>query len=211
MIIEKFSCGPLDTNAVLVGCKATGCAAVIDPSAGSAELILKELEARGLKLEKILLTHSHWDHIADVHSLKKKTGAKVYVHSLDAGNLEQPGSDGIPLFFSIQGETADSFLEEGMAVEVGELSLRVIHSPGHSPGSVCFYLPEQKILFSGDTLFRGSIGNLHLPTAQPLKMWGSLRKLAALPSETRVIPGHGCDTTLGEESWLIRAEELFSE
>jgi len=211
MILEKFSCGPLDTNAVLLGCKASGSAAVIDPSLGSTELILEELAAQDLRLEKILLTHSHWDHIADVHELKTKTGAKISIHALDAANLERPGSDGLPLFFPIHGEAPDSFLEEGQILEVGTLRIHVIHSPGHSPGSVCFYLPEQKLLFSGDTLFQGSIGTLHLPTAQPKNMWLSLKKLLALPPDTRVVPGHGADTTLGEETWLPRAEELFSE
>lgn len=211
MILEKFPCGPLETNAILLGCKASGSAAVIDPSLGSAELILQELQEKGLKLEKILLTHSHWDHIADAHELKLKTGAKIYIHPLDAANLERPGADGIPLFFPIQGEVADSFLEEGKTIEVGSLRIEIIHSPGHSPGSVCFYLREQKLLVSGDTLFQGSIGNLHLPTAQPQNMWLSLKKLLALPPDTHVIPGHGADTTLGEESWLSRAEELFSE
>lgn len=211
MIIYKFPFGPLQTNAILFGCAKTKKAAVIDPSQGSAEAILKEAAKQGLSIEKILLTHSHWDHFADAHALKAKTHAEIYVHPLDAKNIEHPGSDGIPLFFPIHPVTPDHFLKEGDSIHVGNLKLDVIHSPGHSPGSVCFYLQEQKLLFSGDTLFQGSIGNLHLPTAQPMQMWNSLRKLAALPPETHVVPGHGGDTSIGKENWLSRAEEIFKE
>jgi glyoxylase-like metal-dependent hydrolase (beta-lactamase superfamily II) len=211
MFIQKFPSGPLDTNAILFACNETKKAAVIDPSAGSTDLILKISDEMELKIEQILLTHSHWDHIADVHLLKEKTGASVFIHRLDAENLKHPGSDGIPLFFPIHGVEPDGFLEEGKMIQLGKLQIEVIHTPGHSPGSICFYLPAQKMLFSGDTLFQGSIGNLHLPTGQPKNMWGSLRKLAALPLETRVVPGHGGDTILVKETWLSHAEEIFSE
>ena len=211
MFVQKFPSGPFDTNAILFACNETKKAAVIDPSSGSTDLILEIADEAGLKIEQILLTHSHWDHIADVHVLKEKTGAAVFVHPLDAANLKHPGTDGIPLFFPILGVEPDGFLEEGKIIQLGKLQIEVIHTPGHSPGSVCFYLRDQKTLFSGDTLFQGTIGNLHLPTGQPKDMWGSLRKLAALPRETRVIPGHGSDTVLSKEAWLSHAEEIFSE
>ncbi len=211
MFLQKFPSGPFDTNAILFGCKETKKAAVIDPSPGSTELILKIADEAELTIEQILLTHSHWDHIADVYSLKEKTSASVFVHPFDDENLRHPGSDGIPLFFPIRGVEPDGFLEEGKTIQVGNLQIEVIHTPGHSPGSVCFYLQKQKMLFSGDTLFQGTIGNLHLPTGEPKNMWGSLRKLSQLPLETRVIPGHGSDTMLSKETWLNNAEEIFSE
>ncbi len=211
MIIFKFPFGPLETNAILIGCTETKKGAVIDPSFGSASSIVQKAAEYQLEIEKILLTHSHWDHFADAHGLKCKTQAPIYIHPLDAKNLEQPGSDGIPIFFPIHPVNPDHFLNEGDILSVGRLQLEVIHSPGHSPGSVCFYLREQKILLSGDTLFQGSIGNLNLPTAQPSQMWNSLNKLAQLPPETHVIPGHGGDTTIGRETWLSRAKEIFSE
>ena len=210
MFLQKFSCGPFHTNAILLACEKTNKAAVIDPSLGSTELILKIVEKRGLKIEQILLTHSHWDHIADLSLLKEKTGAPVFVHPLDAENVRDPGSDGIPLFVVIRGVEPDGFLEEGKEVLLGKLRIEVIHTPGHSPGSICLYLREQKTLLSGDTLFKGTIGNLHLPTGQAERMWVSLRKLAALPPETKVIPGHGEDTLLSQETWLKNAEQLFT-
>ncbi len=207
MFVRKFPSGPLETNAILFACEETRKAAVIDPSPDSTQAILQAAEQDGLTIELILLTHSHWDHIADVYLLKEKTGASVWVHALDAGNLRSPGQDGLPLVFPIQGVTPDGFLEEGKVVHVGKLQVEVIHTPGHSLGSVCFYIRAQKVLFSGDTLFRGTMGALHLPTGDPEKMWGSLRKLAALPPDTRVIPGHGKDTVLAKEIWL---REKFS-
>ncbi len=204
MIIQKFPFGPLGTNAILFGCESTGKGAVIDPSRGAATPILQEAHLLGLTIEKILLTHSHWDHIADVHELRERTDVPVYVHPLDEGNLIDPGSDGLPLYFPIRGVEPDRYLEEGKVIKVGDLTIEVIHTPGHSPGCVCFYLKKQKVLFSGDTLFKGSMGGLHLPTAQPELMGSSLAKLAALPADTRVIPGHGEDTTIGAEKWLKR-------
>lgn len=211
MFLYKFPFGPLGTNAILIGCPETKVAAAIDPSLGSAGALIEKAAELGLKIEKILLTHSHWDHFADAGGLKTKTGAPLYVHFLDAKNLEHPGSDGIPLFFPIQPVSPDHFLNEGDLIEVGKLKLEVIHSPGHSPGGVCFYIRDQNLLISGDTLFQGSIGALHLPTAEPNLMWQSLEKLSKLPPETRVVPGHGGETSIGRENWLSRAKQIFSE
>jgi len=211
MFLFKFPFGPLETNAILIGCAQTKIGVAIDPSSGSAGAILEKTAELGLKIEKILLTHSHWDHFADAHDLKAKTDAPLYIHFLDAKNLEHPGADGLPLIFPIHPVTPDHFLNEGDLIEVGKLKLEVIHTPGHSPGGVCFYLREQNLLISGDTLFQGSIGTLSLPTAEPDLMWNSLEKLAKLPKETRVVPGHGGETSIGREGWLSRAKQIFSE
>src|SRR5205085_3035340 len=123
-----------------------------------------------LSVKKILLTHSHWDHIADVMPLKEKFHLPVYVHALDAPNLQQPGADGLPCWLTISGVQPDVLLEEGMEVPIGKLMFKVLHTPGHSPGCVCFYESSQHVLFSGDTLFKGTIGNLSFPTSQPSLM-----------------------------------------
>lgn len=205
-----MSSGPLETNAILIACEQTKKAVIIDPAYRSALALLHKANSLGLTIEKILLTHSHWDHIADLHLLVEKTKASVYVHHLDAANVEVPGSDGIPMMIEIQGIKPDHLIENGDMIEVGALRCEVIHSPGHSRGSVCFYFREKNLLISGDTLFAGTIGTLALPTAEPAKMWDSLRVLAKLPPETWVVPGHGPDTVLSRESWLNRAEEIFS-
>lgn len=171
---------------------------------GSASALLQMAKRENLQVEAILLTHSHWDHFVDAHVVKERTHAPLYVHPLDQKNVEEPGSDRLPLFFPIQGVKPDFLLQDGQVVEVGNLELRVLHTPGHSPGSVCFYLHKEKTLISGDTLFCGCYGNVQLPTANPESMWQSLKKLAALPPDTRVVPGHGEDTTIQAESSWIR-------
>ncbi|MBS0615280.1 MAG: MBL fold metallo-hydrolase [Verrucomicrobia bacterium] len=209
MFLEVHASGPADTNCILLGCPVTKSAALIDAPAGCLPWVTKHVKKHQLSLEKLLLTHSHWDHIADSKALKDHFSLDIYVHPEDAGNLENPGSDGLPLLFDIDGVKPDHFLKDGMILTIGSLSLQVLDTPGHTPGCVCFWLPEQKILISGDTLFQGTIGNLSFPTARPSLMWSSLKKLASLPPDTHVIPGHGPPTTLSAESWISHAEEFF--
>ncbi|MGC1878306.1 MAG: MBL fold metallo-hydrolase [Rhabdochlamydiaceae bacterium] len=210
MILEVFPAGPLETNAYLLACEITKHAVVIDAPLESSHLLLRRIKELSLSIDAILLTHSHWDHIAEVSLLKQKLGVPVYIHKEDAPNLEKPGSDHLSLFFPLEGVKPDGYLSEGQELKVGDLILKVIHTPGHSPGGVCFYLPSEKTLISGDTLFQGAIGKLSLPTAQPALMWDSLKKLAALPPSTKVYPGHGDSTTIGAEKWIAHAQEKFS-
>lgn len=210
MFIQAFPSGPFETNAYVVACPTTRHAAIIDPAPGCAQTVIQFLTNNNLSPKAIWLTHSHWDHIADAAVLKKHYSIPLLVHPLDAQNMIQPGSDKLPCWISIEGTTPDSPpLEEGVALPLGNLTFHVIHTPGHTPGGVCFYCPEKEILISGDTLFRGSIGNTSFATGQPELMWQSLNKLATLPPETRVYPGHGNSTTIGKENWLPRAKEIF--
>lgn len=209
MILEIFCSGPVFTNCVLLGCSKTKKAAIIDAPLGSLSLLLPRIEELKLIPEMLLLTHSHWDHMGDAAAIKKRLGIPLYVHQLDAPNLLEPGSDRIPMIRVIDRVEADYFLEEGQKLLLGELKIEVIHTPGHTPGGVCFYLPEEDTLISGDTLFQGSIGNISFSTGEPDKMWKSLEKLAKLPRATRVIPGHGEETTIGDEPWLIDAKKYF--
>lgn len=211
MILQKFPFGPFETNTILVGCANEKKAVVVDPAYGSTAAVLQKCLDLELQIEKIFITHSHWDHIADVRELAKQTAALVYIHPLDVFNLEQPGADGIPLFFPIEGVKPDHLINDGDRLMIGDLVCFVIHCPGHSPGSVSYFFPDKKLLLTGDTLFEGSIGNLHLPTSEPAKMWKSLQTLSQLPPDTRIVPGHGRDTLLANESWLSRAEQIFSK
>lgn len=212
MILETFCTGPVDTNSTLLACSSTLSAAIIDAAPESAPFFIEKIEKLGLHVKMILLTHTHADHIADVSILKKQFNVPIYVHREDAANLEKPGSDGIqlPIFPPIQGVKPDHYLEDRQMISLGNLSLEVLHTPGHSPGCVCFYLKNEKVLISGDTLFKGTIGALHLPTAEPNRMWPSLKKLAKLPPDTVVYPGHGEKTTIGDEAWIVQAQELFN-
>ncbi len=210
MTILTYACGPFATNTYIVSCPETHEAAIIDAPPDATQVIEDAVQKYHLKPQKLLLTHSHWDHIGSAHDLKTHLGLKVGIHSLDAPNLENPGSDGLPCWISIPPVKPDFLLREGDLISVGKLHFKVIETPGHTPGGVCFYNEPYKILFAGDTLFQGSIGNLSFSTARPSLMWPSLKKLNLLPRETKVYPGHGPSTTIGAETWLDRAEELFS-
>lgn len=207
--VLSFSSGPLETNAYLVICKETAHAAVIDAPLDSAAKIVTTAADIHVMIEKIIITHSHWDHIADSATMKEKTGAKIYIHRDDAYNLLKPGSDRLPQWILLESVAPDVFLEDGVHIAIGRTQWKVIHTPGHSPGSICLYCEEERILFSGDTIFRGTIGNISFPTSEPEKMWDSLKKLERLPKQTTVFPGHGDKTTLGAERWLPRAKELW--
>ncbi|HSW86510.1 MAG TPA: MBL fold metallo-hydrolase [Rhabdochlamydiaceae bacterium] len=211
MILEVFPSGPLETNAILLGCSKTKHAAIIDAPFDSFHQILQRVKKLGLKVEMILLTHSHWDHIAEAASMKKQLKIPIYIHAEDAGNLESPGADGLPLLFPIEGVKADHFLSNDQIVPLGEMRIKVIHTPGHSPGCVCFYIENEKTLISGDTLFRGAHGKTSFPTSSPKSMLESLKKLSKLPADTMVYPGHGPATTIGEESWMVRQINFNNE
>ncbi len=209
MIVQIFSCGPVQTNCIVLACEKTKIAAIVDAPMGSMEKIEPFIQKNGIGVQYLLLTHSHWDHIAEVEQVKKKWDIPVCIHSQDVDNLVSPGSDGLPLPLDLPSIEVDRLFRDGEVIELGTLQLRVIHTPGHSPGGICFYIPDENTLISGDTLFRGSIGNLSFPLSNSEDMWGSLKKLSALPASTRVLPGHGPETTIGAESWLADAKNIF--
>lgn len=208
-MIHAIPSGPFATNAYVVACPQTKKAAIIDPGVDSKKNILTFLEQQKLTPIAIILTHSHWDHIGDVRDLKELLKLPVLIHQSDAPNLENPGADRLPMITPIKGTTPDQFLKEGQNIPIGNLNFKVIETPGHSPGSICLYEEKEHLLLSGDTLFKGSIGNLSFPTSDSNRMWPSLAKLAALPPQTSVYPGHGESTTIGAEKWLPRAQQIF--
>jgi len=210
MILETYCCGPCDTNSYLVGDPSSKKAFVVDTSEGSALPIKKSLEKQGLVLDRIFLTHSHQDHIADAKKLCSLTKAPLFVHILDAPNLENPGADGLPIFMKTDPVTPNGFIKEGDVISIGSFEIHVMETPGHSPGGICLYLPKDGIIFSGDTLFRGTMGRIDFPTSNATGMWSSLKRLASLPGNVKVFPGHGDPTSVREESWMAKAEEKFS-
>ena len=173
-------------------------AIVIDTALG-ADQILKALRELNAQLLYIVNTHGHPDHITSNAALKKATGAKLMVHELDAYRLASTTSD---LFTNIEPSTPDVLLKDGDVIEVGKLSLKVLHTPGHSEGSICLYEHDEAVIFTGDTLFAGSPGRVDLAGGDPKLMKNSLERLSRLPPHTKVLPGHGPSTTIGEESWL---------
>ncbi|WP_404665765.1 MBL fold metallo-hydrolase [Rhabdochlamydiaceae symbiont of Dictyostelium giganteum] len=202
MFLRKFTCGPIATCGYFIGCEQSKTAVLIDAPQGITQHIQKLLHQTSFSLKKVILTHSHWDHTADVASLLEQFTLDVYVHANDYANLKHPGSDGLPLFFPLQGIETTFFLKEGDVIEEGSLEFDVMETPGHSPGSVCLWMKKENILFSGDTLFQGGMGNVSFPTSNPLFMKQSLQKLGKLPLDTVVYPGHGESTTIQAEAWI---------
>ena len=211
MIIKRFPSGPYATIAYVVVCEETLQAAIIDASPGCLTRMAPFLEAQRATPQILFLTHSHWDHIADAAAIKERYRIPVYIHPEDLSNLESPGDDGIPVPLAqpIPGVKHDGLLVEGQVMTVGMLKFKILHTPGHSPGSISLHLENEGVLFSGDTLFKGTIGNLSIPTSEAHRMWPSLEKLALLPPATVVYPGHGNSTTIGDEGWLSRAKSIF--
>lgn len=169
-----------------------GRAWIVDPGV-DADRIAALLEKNGLKPELILLTHAHFDHVGGIPALQKRfPGLPVYVHPLDAPILAHPLNAFPPDYPSISrpADIRDCRTLPGMTV---------LETPGHTPGGCCFHFPEDKLLLSGDTLFAGSVGRTDFPGGDMATLMKSLDKLAALPDETLVIPGHGPTTTIGRE------------
>lgn len=187
MKIHTIIVGPIETNCYIVEDEKSQKAIVIDPG-GEAEKIISFLEKHPLKIQAMVITHGHFDHIGAIRKLKEKTKAPILMHESDVFGLSV--SDSPP---------ADRFLKDHDNLEVGGLKFEVIHTPGHTPGGISLYCKEEKILFSGDTLFAGNIGRTDLPYSSEEAMIKSLKKLLELPPETKVFPGHGKPTTIGRE------------
>jgi hydroxyacylglutathione hydrolase len=200
--IERFVVPPLDNNTYLLFDERTGEAAVIDPALGS-DVLLSKAQELGAHIIYILNTHGHPDHICDDRKMKEATGAKLCIHELDAYRLlYNPFSkDPIP-------PTPDILLKGGETLQIGSLKVEVIHTPGHTEGGCCFYLAEEGIIFTGDTLFAGNIGRVDLQGSDPAAMLRSLKLLFTLPKNVRVYPGHGYPTTIEDEYWMIESNYI---
>ncbi|NMA82367.1 MAG: MBL fold metallo-hydrolase [Epulopiscium sp.] len=200
MIIHQLPVGPLEANCYIVGDEKTKEAIIIDPGHPDP-VILEKLKNEGWNLQGIWLTHGHFDHISGIALLKQEFNIPVWVHRIENEYLEDPDLNLSANFLSQPIHyTGDYFLEEGMTVSVGSYTFQALHIPGHSAGSICYYEPNEKILFSGDVLFRGSIGRSDLPKGDFVSLMTNIKeKLLVLPEETKVYSGHGPSTTIGYE------------
>jgi glyoxylase-like metal-dependent hydrolase (beta-lactamase superfamily II) len=188
--VDKLVVGPFENNVFVVRCKGTGEAAIID-AANEHELLLEVSKATGVR--RVLTTHGHWDHIQAVEAVRD-AGIDVGISADDASML--------PAY--------DFVIPDDEVIEIGDLRLRTIHNPGHTAGSMSFLLEGHPVVFSGDTLFPGGPGNTSLPGGDFDLIIRSIdAKLFPLPPETLVLPGHGLDTTIGDErphlqEWIDR-------
>jgi len=201
MTIQMFTVGKLFTNCYIVACPETKEAIIIDPgfeSVSEAEKVFKFIEEKALKPKFVVNTHGHPDHICGNGLVKGKFQTPILIHEKDAFMLGRLGGV-IAKFagFENSSPSADALLKDGDIISFGKINLKVMHTPGHSPGSIS--LVGKKEVFTGDTLFAGSIGRTDIPRGSVLDIKESLRKLACLPDDFKVYPGHGPTTTIGEE------------
>jgi len=200
MIHKIFPVGPLQCNCSVIGDETTHEAMVIDPG-DQIEGILEILRQEKLTLKQIVITHAHVDHVGGAMKLKADTGAPILMNQNDHALLKMLDMQAAWVGMRPPGNVqVDEAIGQGRVLKIGELSSNVIHTPGHTEGSICVYFPAEKKLIAGDTLFAGSIGRTDLPGGSMDKIMRSLHtKVLALPDETEVVPGHGPVTTIGEE------------
>lgn len=218
MTISNFVGKIFETNTWLVSQKDGFNFICIDPSYGVAEQVLEFLEKTHSKLLYIINTHGHFDHIAENILLKEKTGAKIALCEKELENIKlqnwlmekakqlmhHPQKDEI--MKKLGDFKIDVYLKNGDVLKMDGIEFKIIETPGHTVGSICLYCEKEGLVFTGDTLFAGTYGRLDLPQAKPEKMNESLKKLASLPPETKVYPGHGNKTTIGEEKkWIDKS------
>jgi len=201
MILETFPVGPLACNCTILGDEETREAIVIDPG-DDVSRIAKRLTEQGLKLKQILVTHGHIDHVGGALKLKRLTGAPIYLNENDLPQIEMMDTQAAWLGLRAAPETAppDEGLKDGQLVGLEHYPAQVLHTPGHTQGSICLHFAPLNLLIAGDTLFAGSIGRTDLPGGDFEQIMASLHtRVLNLPDETHVLPGHGPGTTIGEE------------
>jgi len=193
--------GPIATNVHVLADERTREAIAIDTAIPSLAWIRDELAARDWTLKLIVTTHGHWDHTGDNAAVAEHTGAPIAAHPLDWHRLTNPEPIWAP--FEIPPCVPAVELAEGGEVRFGSIRLRVMHTPGHTEGSICLLSDDEALLFSGDTLFAGGWGRVDLPGGDARLMAESLARLTALPDGTTVLPGHGGTTTIRRERpWM---------
>jgi glyoxylase-like metal-dependent hydrolase (beta-lactamase superfamily II) len=194
--------GPVSTNVWILGDEASREALCVDAATPSVDWIAGSLAERGWTLKLVVSTHRHWDHIGDNAAVVERTGATLAAHLLDRHGLEHP-SFTMPPPFPLVPSVPALDLAEGSIIRFGDITLQVLHTPGHTEGSVCLLAEGERLLFSGDTLFQGAWGRTDLPGGSEELMIEAVSRLATLDPDLRVLPGHGNPTTIERERpWM---------
>ena len=198
MILIRLIVGPLQVNCFILADEKTRDAVVIDPGDDAAD-ILKIIKDKDLRVKYIVNTHGHFDHIGANEAIKEATGAQLLIHEGDAPVLASAGQHSRAFGMDpVSSPPADRYVRHGDVITAGEISLRVLPTPGHSPGGIC--LLEEGMVFTGDALFAGSIGRTDLPGGDLMTLLDSIRtNLMNLPDDTSVFSGHGPASTIGDE------------
>lgn len=198
--VKNYRVGMIQTNCYFMINRETGKGFVVDPG-DEGDVLARRITSEGFEAEAILLTHAHFDHIMGVEELRKKTGAKVYLHTTDHQTLDETMADMFPQM-GRQNLTVpvDEWLAGEPTLQIAGFSVKVLMTPGHTRGGVCYYLEKEGVLFSGDTLFHGSIGRTDFPGGSYSALIRNVEeKLFVLPDDVKVYPGHEGDSTIGYE------------
>ena len=199
LAIRMMVLGPVQTNCFFLINEDTKEVLVIDP-ADHAQKIIEWMKSENLKPVAILLTHGHFDHIMGVEGIRKEYGIPVYASRDEVDVLEKPQLNVSTMMGAYLSMKADELFCDGDVLELAGMKLKVISTPGHTIGSVCFYIEEEKVLISGDTLFEASVGRTDFPTGSSRQLIESIKtRLFILPDDTSVFPGHGGTTSIGYE------------
>ena len=199
MKIEQYCVGQVQTNCYFAINEKTQEVLVIDPG-DSAQLLAEKIKQKGLKPKAVLLTHGHFDHAMAAGELAGMFGVKIYAHEAEKETLEQSGLNASGMIGRRDSYQADVFVKDGEVLQLAGMDLKVLHTPGHTEGGCCFYSVEDKVLFSGDTLFCQSVGRTDFPRGSMSQLIHSIKdKLLPLPDDVKVYPGHMGVTTIGME------------
>ncbi len=195
LMIKSFSASPKEPNVYLV---INGQEAAIIDAAHSNKDIKYTLDELGVRLKYILITHGHPSHVHSLSQVKKEIGGMVCLHKSDTELLKEVASHLEP----------DLLLKDNISLKLGKTMIKVLHTPGHTPGSLCFYIRDARALFTGDTLFKGEFGRIRGPHSMGLMLRSLKRLNSVIPPKTTVYPGHGPNTTMLKEAWLDTLDNL---
>ncbi len=203
LIIRTLPSPFLGTNGHLVLHPETACAVLVDAPAEIGCYVDDLLSRYQCQLKAVWLTHAHFDHVMGLTEIAADADIEIIIHRLEADLLRNPRLQPVPMP-GLTGVTPTRTVDHMDTVQLADLPFTVLHTPGHTPGGVCYHSAEQGVVFTGDTLFRGTIGRTDFPGGNDTDMSRSLKLLAELPAETSVYPGHDRSTTIGAEPWLQR-------
>ena len=204
MVIKTFVVGPLESNCYLIVDEHSKETLVVDPG-DEPDWIIEYVHNNNLHVKHIVCTHAHFDHVSALSDIKKETGASIIIHQDERETYRRTREQAVSWGFELDElPEPDILVSEGDVLEIGSLKFVVIHTPGHSPGGIC--LSGEDILITGDTLFAGAVGRTDLHGGDMMSLKKSFKRLMSLSEKTRVLPGHGPETTIGRE----KKENFFS-